>query len=339
MPPATVDLPVAAPAELGVDPRVLEERLAPLLGAHKTGAAALLVKGKLVWERYWDGHGPETAFDVYSIGKAYAAVAIGLLLGDGALALDDPACRILPEWQREGHREITIRHLLTMTSGLHLDFETFTASEDPTAAVLAWPLDHRPGTVWCYEQATVQALCPIVKRLTGKQPIEFLRERVLGPIGAGRVEWLRAKNGDCKTWRSTLTSARDLCKFGWLLCRDGAWNGRPLVDPGFCAAMRTQDPLFAHVACHSEKQELKSRNYGYLQYLNVNALWPDADRRAFAPLGAYANMCLIDPAREFVLARMVTPAGLDDHKGYSNGLDVTSGGTNEVWKAVQAALA
>ncbi|MCZ7647961.1 MAG: beta-lactamase family protein [Planctomycetota bacterium] len=336
--PATVELPAATPAEMGFSASILDERLGPLLGEHKTGAAALLVKGRLVWERYWDGHGPATKFDVYSMGKAYAAAAIGLLADDGLLSLDDPACKFLPEWKREGNREILIKHLLTMTSGLKLEYEKFTSEPDPTAATLAWPVEHRPGTVWSYEQATAHALCPIVVRVSGKQPIELLRERVLGPIGAGAVEWLRAANGDCKTWRSTLTSARDVCKFGWLLLKDGRWGERQLLSAEFCRKMRTRDPLFRNVVCDPRQQELKARNYGYLQFLNVDGMWPDADPRVFAPTGAYANLCLIDPVRETVLARLVTPADVADHKPYSNKLDSLSGGTNEIWKVLREAV-
>ena len=86
----------ARPADLGLRPEVLDGALADLLGANKTGAAVLAVKGKLVWERYWNGFGPSSRFDVYSAGKAYAATAIGLLADDGKLKIDDPACRISP---------------------------------------------------------------------------------------------------------------------------------------------------------------------------------------------------------------------------------------------------
>jgi CubicO group peptidase (beta-lactamase class C family) len=91
----------------------------------------------------------------------------------GKLKVDDPACTILTEWAVDERRKITIRHLLTMTSGLKLDLEGFRAAADPTAATLSWPLERPPGTAWSYEQATAHALCPIILRLTAKQPIAF----------------------------------------------------------------------------------------------------------------------------------------------------------------------
>lgn len=112
--------PTAMPAEMGLDSAVLDGDLTRLLGDSKTGAAALAVGGKLVWEHYWDGFGPRSRLDTYSAGKADTATAIGLLMDDGKLKVDDPACKYLPEWAGDGRTEITIRQLLTMTSGLKL---------------------------------------------------------------------------------------------------------------------------------------------------------------------------------------------------------------------------
>jgi len=112
---------------------------------------------------------------VYSAGKAYAATAVGVLMDEGKLKVDDTACLYLPEWAGDDRRKITIRHLLTMTSGLKLDYEGFTATENPTAATLGWPLERPPGTAWSYEQATAHAVGLIVQRVTGQQPIVFQR--------------------------------------------------------------------------------------------------------------------------------------------------------------------
>ena len=120
-----IELPLAQPEEMGLKSEVLEEELTDLLGANKTGAACLLVDGHLVWEHYWKDFSPQSRFDIYSAGKAFTASAIGLLIDDGKLKVDDPACNILTEWGKDGRKEITIRNLLTMTSGLNLDYRGF----------------------------------------------------------------------------------------------------------------------------------------------------------------------------------------------------------------------
>jgi CubicO group peptidase (beta-lactamase class C family) len=330
--------PLAKPEELGLKSEVLNGPLNELLGANKTGAAALIVKGKLIWENYWNGFGPSSRFDLYSAGKAYAGAAIGLLIEDGKLQIDEPACRILNEWAGDERREITIRNLLTMTSGLKLDYEGFKAVPDPTAATLTAALERKPGTVWCYEQATAHALCPIIRRLTGRQPIVFLRERLLNPIGAVETDWLRSPQGDCLTWRSVLASARDFCRFGQLFLQKGKWNGVQLLSEKFIAQATVNDPLLSRVTTDPRQDDFRRRGYGWLMFVNTNGIWEGVDRLGYGFLGAFHNICLVDPVKEMVFARLVTPEDQCHHDQYENALDVTDKGTALVWRTVLSAF-
>jgi CubicO group peptidase (beta-lactamase class C family) len=333
------DLPTASPRSAGLDPGFLDGPLADLLGHHATRAAALMVGGRLVWERYWDGYGPTSRFDTFSIGKAFSAAAIGLLEADGALHLDDPAHRYLPEWAQGGRRAITVRHLLTMTAGFMADLPRFSAQPDATAATLAWPLLHRPGTMWTYEQATAHAVVPIVERITGRSPLDLLQERVLGPIGAAEVGWLRDARGTCLGWRSVLASARDLCRFGGLLLARGRFGGRALLPEGFVARMGAVDPVTAAAGTMARGHDVLRRSYGLLVYHNAAGLWPGVDRRAFALLGAFGNACLVDPRHDLVFTRLVTPedrrrpdGGFDAR--FQNALDITDHGVARMWRTV-----
>ncbi len=330
--------PRARPADVGLKAEVLDGALTELLGANKTGAAVLAVKGKLVWEHYWDGFGPNSRFDTYSAGKAYAAAALGLLIDDGKLKVDDPACKILTEWAGDDRRKITIRHLLTMTSGLKLDYKGFTTVVDPVASTLSWPLEREPGTAWSYEQATAQAVCPIVERLTGKQPIVFLRERILNAIGAVDTDWLRSRKGDCLTWRSVLTNARELALFGQLFLNRGRWRGKQLLSERFIAQATVNDPALAGIPTAPGQQDFRRRGYGWLMFVNTNGIWEGVDRRGFAFLGSFHNLCLVDPSRDFVFVRLVTPEAQENHEAYENALDVTDKGTALLWRTVLSAF-
>jgi CubicO group peptidase (beta-lactamase class C family) len=324
--------PTTRPEELGLDPAVLNGPLFNLLAKANTGAAAMVVKGKLVWEAYWNGATASSRFDTYSIGKAYAAACIGLLYDDGKLDIDDPACKFLPEWAGDGRKEITIRHLLTMTSGLKLDYGLFTRHPEPTAATLEWPLEHKPGTVWSYEQATAHALCPIVMRLSGKQPIDFLQERILTPIGANETGWMRAQNGDCLGWRSALCSARDLARFGQLLLQKGKWAGRQLLSERFVTQATSHDTLIERCVIEKSQQDARRRNWGWMMFVNDGGWWEGVGRNCFAPRGANDNKCMVDPNHQFVFTRLSTPEGVD-HKNYNVALD-----TALLWRTVLSAF-
>jgi len=336
--PAWAEWPTAKPADLGLDAAALDGELARLLDANKTGAAVLAVKGRLVWEHYAPGFGPSSRFDIYSAGKAYVATAIGLLVDDGKLRIDDPACKYLPEWAGDERKSITVRHLLTMTSGLKLDYEGFTQTADPTAATLSWPMERPPGTAWSYEQATAHAAGIIVRRVTGQQPIVFLRERILNPIGAVETDWLRSQHGDCLGWRSVLTSARELALLGQLYLNKGKWNGKQLLSEKFISQATVNDPLLATIPTAPKQDDFRRRGYGWLMFVNTNGIWKGVDRRAYGFLGAFHNVCLVDPAHDFVFVRMVTPEAQKNHEAFSNDLDVTDKGTARLWRTILKAF-
>ncbi len=328
----------ARPESVGLRPEVLNHELTELLGANKTGAACLVYKGKLVWEHYWSDFGPESRFDIYSAGKAFTGTAIGLLMDDGKLGLDDPACKYLKEWDTDDKRTITIRNLLTMTSGLKSDYRKYTEASNPTEAMLNWPMEREPGTAWSYEQATSHALAIIVKRVTGKQPIVFLRERILNEIGVVEADWLRSRQGDCLGWRSVLISARELAKFGQFYLNKGRWDGNQLLSEDFIKQATVNDPLLQQIPVAPGQDDFRRRGYGFQMFVNTNGIFEGVDRNGYGFLGAYHNICLVDPVNEFVFVRMVTPEAQGNHEEYENALDVTDKGTAKVWRTVLSAL-
>ncbi|UCF35629.1 MAG: beta-lactamase family protein, partial [Acidobacteriota bacterium] len=259
-------------------------------------------------------------------------------IDDGKLGLDDPAYKYLEEWDIEEKRGITIRHLLTMTSGLKLDYRGYTTTPDPTEAMLHWPMEREPGTAWSYEQATSHALAIIVKRITGKQPIVFLRERILEPIGIVEADWLRSRQGDCLGWRSVLISARELARFGQFYLNMGRWDGKQLLSEQFISQATVNDPLLQSIPVAPGQQDFRRRGYGFQMFVNTNGIFEGVDRRGYGFLGAFHNICLVDPVNEFVFVRMVTPEAQGNHNEYENDLDVTDKGTAKLWRMVLSAL-
>ncbi|MHC4397256.1 MAG: serine hydrolase domain-containing protein [Planctomycetota bacterium] len=334
----TVQLQTTRPEEMGLKSEVLEKELTELLGANKTGAACLFVKGNLVWEHYWNDFGPDSRFDIYSAGKAFTATAIGLLVDDGKLKIDDPACKILTEWDTDEKRNITVRNLLTMTSGLKRDYETYSKVTNPTEAMLNWPMEREPGTAWSYEQATSHALSVIVKRITGKQPIVFLRERILNEVGIVEADWLRSRQGDCLGWRSVLISARELALFGQFYLNKGRWEGKQLLSENFINQATVNDSLLQKIPVAAGQDDFRRRGYGFQMFVNTNGIFEGVDRSGYGFLGAYHNICLVDPSRDFVFVRMVTPEAQGNHEQYSNDLDVTDKGTAKIWRIVLSAF-
>ena len=130
---------------------------------------------------------PETVYDIASVSKALLATGLMLLVQDAALSLDDPIIKHLddlpPSW-----RGITIRHLLTHTSGLVRDAPGYNQSrdvEDSEVIKTAYssPLRFLPGEKWEYSNAGYSPLARIITKLTGRPWTEYLAEKIFRPAG------------------------------------------------------------------------------------------------------------------------------------------------------------
>jgi len=140
-----------------------------------------------------------------------------------------------------------------MTSGLKLDYKGFTALEDPVAATLIWPLEREPGAMWSYEQATAQALCPIIERLTASSRLCSCGS-VSWTYRGKQHGWLRSRKGDCLTYRSVLTSAREFALFGQLFLNRGRWNGKQLLSERFIAQAIVKHPYWRESRLHPDNK-------------------------------------------------------------------------------------
>ncbi|HVY63952.1 MAG TPA: serine hydrolase domain-containing protein [Gammaproteobacteria bacterium] len=146
---------------------------------------------------------PDTIFRIASMTKPVTSVAIMMLVQQGDLGLDDPVSQYLPAFESEQVMEnfnpadksyttrpartpITIRHLLTHTSGLGYAFSSSVLAAliggDPTASAANLPLLHDPGTKWTYGEST-RVLGKVVEEVSGQPLDEFMHERIFVPLG------------------------------------------------------------------------------------------------------------------------------------------------------------
>jgi CubicO group peptidase (beta-lactamase class C family) len=223
------------------------------LNVQTDGASGLVVvrKGHVVGEWYKNG-GPDKTFNIYSSSKPYTALAFGLLLADSAagklsggkvLTLDTKVCT--KEWLPEAlplvdprRADITLRHLLTMTSGLAVgglqNKAPFESALGKTERSPFAKLKAAPGEQFNYSDAGVAHLVLLFHRAAGKDVLPFLKERVLGPIGVERVSWQQiggnGKLGPLSQGFSGLrTTPREHARFCYLALHRGRWAGKQVV--------------------------------------------------------------------------------------------------------------
>lgn len=284
--------------------------------AEAADSTALLIvsDGRTVLERYWpptdslpepfrgpvlpDGRGTE---DVASVQKSVVSFLIGIAVERRLVDVAAPVSRYLGSgWSaapRDAESAVTIRHLLTMTSGLDDGLR-------PTAPA---------GTVWAYSLGPAwHMLKRVLARAAGRSLDDLSREWLFDVAGLHESSWVTRPAGpgpaypDGTPFEGLVMSARDLARFGQVVLAGGEWAGRPVgVAPAYLA-----DSL-------SPSSQLNP-SYGYLWWLNGQAahrspfdttlvdgpLLPSAPADLVAASGAFGRLCHIVPSLDLVMVRL-----------------------------------
>lgn len=205
-------------------------------------------------EIYVHPYGPDTLHDLRSIAKSVTAIITGLAIDAGHIRdVAQPVADFFPEIAGTDKAAITIKHLLTMTSGLALDDGAtwdLIQSGDPLAAILAAPLDAPPGTRFRYATANAIWLSALIQRAVGVTMLDFARPRLFAPLGIEHLVWSTDGQGHTMGGMMLYMTPRDLYKIGELYQQGGVWQGRQIVPADWVRACLT-----AHVS---------QERYGYM---------------------------------------------------------------------------
>jgi CubicO group peptidase (beta-lactamase class C family) len=233
------DWPSGDPAEHGIDAAALE---AASLVAEEHGSHCLLVirDGVLVGEWYWQGHDQTTPQKSWSIAKSYSSALAGIAVSRGDLGgLDESLAEHLPAWQGDEREAITLRHVLSMTSGLEWsawsDYVAMAAlASDHSEFALGLGLDAPPGSEWVYHNGAVQLLEPVFRNATGATIEAYAAEHLWGPLGMSAT-WAHDPSDNPTAYASVMASCRDHARMGYLYLRAGRWVDEQVVAADFVA--------------------------------------------------------------------------------------------------------
>jgi CubicO group peptidase (beta-lactamase class C family) len=224
---------------------------APAIG--RTDALLVQQHGAVVLERYGDGIRPTSTLRSWSMAKSMLHAAVGILVAEGRLALDDPAP--VPQWSAAGdpRQAITLRHLLTMRPGLQWAEEyhpgqpsdviemLFGEDGDPQVDAAAYaaskPLVAEPGSTFVYSSGTSNIVSAIVRDAVGPGSAyeRWLRDRLFGPLGMGSAT---PKFDAVGTWIASsycFCTARDFAAFGQCYLDGGRVGGAAVLAPEWVA--------------------------------------------------------------------------------------------------------
>ncbi len=199
----------------------------------------LTVKGEEKASVYYEPFRENQPHRMYSVSKTMVGSAIGMLMEEGKVGLEDHIVDffrdLLPERVSPWLERLTIRDMLRMATCYRATAYREYVDEDWTKPFFTGHPDHEPGTVFNYDTGNSQVLASLVRRLTGMEVIDFLEERLFRPLGCEDERfWLRDPSGQCTGGTGLCMSLRDLNRVALCLSR----GGDGLVPAWFVAEMQ-----------------------------------------------------------------------------------------------------
>ncbi|WP_275005765.1 serine hydrolase domain-containing protein [Promicromonospora iranensis] len=208
---------------------------------------------------------------MYSVSKTVTGLAIGMLADEGRLSLDDPVTQHFPEMGpvHPWLEATTIRHVLAMR-GPHSS-TTYQRTDDGwLESYFRVPPTHPPGTVFTYDTSGSYVLAALVERLSGTSLPDYLRPRLLDPLGISPgLRFLTGPEGIAHGGSGLICTARDLLRLAHLLLADGVHDGARLLPADY---LRDATSPQADTALRTEAAALR-RGYGYQLWLPRPGSW------------------------------------------------------------------
>ena len=286
-------LPAGQPLPMGVD-------VDAYMKEHHMAAVLIMQGGKLRLERYgldFDGDGRWTSF---SVAKSFTSTLVGAALKDGLIkSMDDKVSDYLPDMKGSTYDDVSLRQLLTMTSGVQWNEDY----GDPNSDVARFN-NHKPepgvealvsymrklpraapaGTRWLYSTGETNLIGLVLNAAIQKPLTQYLQEKIWQPAGMEQqATWLLSKTGKEISGCCVQASVRDYARLGQFILEGAQVGGQGILPDGWL-----------HEATHKQADiGAPGRGYGYQ--------WWTYDSGSFAARGIFGQGIFIDPARQLVI--------------------------------------
>ncbi len=319
------------PEAAGFRPDVAETLDTAFAAGELEGLHAVLVirQGKLVVERYYEGHDErwgsalgkirfdaETKHDMRSVSKSVVGLLYGIALAEGLTPpLEAPIVDSFPEYKDlvadPERRRMTVAHALTMQLGLQwnesLPYTDPNNSEiameyapDRYRFVLERPFLMEPGKMWQYNGGATALLAELIARGSGRPLLDFAKEKLFDPLGITDVEWVKGMDGQAAAASGLRMRPRDVAKVGQIILDKGQWKGKRIVPAAWL-----EDSFTPHASAFGDV------SYGYQWWLGTS---PNSGRRWIAAFGNGGQRLVVIP--DLGLAIVITAGNYNQPKDW-----------------------
>ena len=254
----------------------------------------LVRHGNVVAEGWWKPFEAANKHTLYSLSKSFTSSAIGFLVNEGKITVNDQVISFFPEHTpanaSENLKAMKIKHLLTMNTGHHTDsMPDIRAKPDQNwvKSFLEKPVEHEPSTFFMYNTGATYMLGAIVHKVTGQTLEEYLEPRLFKPLGITGFDWEKSPQGLNTAGYGLRVSTEDIAKFGQLYLQKGQWQGKQLLPAAW-----VEEATGKRTTSQAGDNDW-SQGYGY-QFWRCKPGFYRGD-------GAYGQFCMVMPEQDAVL--------------------------------------
>lgn len=249
--------------------------------------------GTVMFEKYYHPFNEFRLHRMFSIANSLTSLAVGKMIDDGLIRLDDKICDYFPKYvDNNTHpwiKEVTIREMLSMST-CHSQTTYKLSNKDWVRTFFKTKPDHRPGTVFCYDASAAHVLGALVEKLTKQDILEYLRADVLKEIGFSEEAYMMKDPSGISMGESGLMcTLRDITKLGILLINEGQYNGKQLISAEYI-----QEATKKQVQTDPCGSLDEGNGYGFM-------FWR-ARKEGYCMYGRGGQICIIIPEYELVFS-------------------------------------
>ncbi len=277
-----------------------------------SNSSALLVihDGKVIYERYAHGDSRASLHNSFSMAKSFTSALLGIALGEGMIGtLDDPIRAHLPELSSATFDDVTVRHLLQMSSGVRFNEDYTDPESDINEMTSAVPpmtyleyinslgRDHEPGTFNHYASINTQLLGFLIVRVTGTTLTDYMTRRLWDPLGMEQKGlWILDGQGIELAMGGLAASARDYAKLGLLYLNDGKRGDTQILPAGWARESVTPNEPHLMPGVNSRS----SNDWGYMYQW-----WTPPDWNGdFLARGVWGQTLYVHPEHRVVIVKL-----------------------------------
>ena len=306
----------------------LPEFIKPINDKLGTVAYMVIKNDSIIFEEYWNGYSADSSSNSFSMAKSWISTLVGIAIKEGKIEnINQRACDFLPEFCEGDNSKITIKHLLTMSSGLDWNEDYHDPLGQTAEAYFAPNLKEQmvrlkavetPGEIFKYHSSCSQLLAFIVESATGQSVNEYTSEKLWKPMGAKHPAlWnTDTKRGDEKAFCCINSNARDFARLGKLYMNQGNWNGTQLLDSNYVKEATSVSNLL-------DEDGNKNVNYGY-QFWIANRKGLDV----YYTRGLWGQYVICIPEKDMIIVRL----------GRNYGFHLADGHSEDFYQFIDAAL-